>query len=65
MRTCPRCRSSMILDSEADDHGDTPVWKCLGCGRSIYADPERQAEDERLREHIQDTVGKPEPGAPT
>jgi hypothetical protein len=55
----------MILDSEADDHGDTPVWKCLGCGRSIYADPERQAEDERLREHIQDTVGKPEPGAPT
>jgi hypothetical protein len=55
----------MILDAEGNDDGDTPVWKCLGCGRSLYVDPERQAEDERLRQRIQDTVGKTERGAPT
>jgi transposase-like protein len=52
MHTCPRCRSSMIVDYDALDEGHTPVWKCLGCGRSIYLDRARQAEDERLQQRI-------------
>jgi hypothetical protein len=40
----------MILDYEAD--GDTPIWTCLGCSRSIYVDRDHQAEDERLMQHI-------------
>jgi hypothetical protein len=55
----------MILDAETNDDGNTPVWTCLGCGRSLYLDPARQAEEEQLRQRIQDTVGKHEPEAPT
>jgi hypothetical protein len=42
----------MIVDAEAADDGSTPVWKCLGCGRSVYLDRARQAEDEQLQEKI-------------
>jgi hypothetical protein len=63
MRTCPRCRSSVVLDAEASDDGDGPVRTCLGCGWSLYVDPERQAEDERLRQRFQNSVSKPESGA--
>ena len=46
----------MIVDYDAHDEGDTPVWKCLGCGRSVYLDTVRQAEDERIRRQIQRTM---------
>jgi hypothetical protein len=42
----------MIVDYDDSQDGYTPVWKCLGCGRSLYVDPARQAEDNRLREGI-------------
>ena len=52
MRTCPRCHASMIVDYTAPEDGYTPVWKCLGCGRSLLLDGERQAEDDRNRRRI-------------
>ena len=52
MRKCPRCHSSMLLDFGGADGEWERAWKCLGCGREILDDPERQTEDDRLRERI-------------
>jgi hypothetical protein len=52
MRTCSRCRSSMIVDYGAPDDGGAPVWKCLGCGRSVHLDHALQAEEEWLQEWV-------------
>jgi hypothetical protein len=35
----------MIIDVAPD--GWERIWKCIGCGREIFADAARQAETER------------------
>jgi hypothetical protein len=42
----------MIVDYEAPDDGGAPVWKCLGCGWSVYLDRALQAEEEWLQERV-------------
>jgi transposase-like protein len=49
---CPRCHSSMLLDYSDTVDGYQPTWKCLGCGRELFMDAERQAQDEQLLEGI-------------
>jgi hypothetical protein len=46
----------MIVDFDAGDAGYSPVWKCLGCGRSLFVDAARQAEDEWLQQKIMRTL---------
>lgn len=53
MKRCPRCRSSMILDYVVEADSVERTWKCLGCGREVLENPERQAEDDRLRARMQ------------
>jgi hypothetical protein len=48
----------MIVDYDDSQDGYTPVWKCLGCGRSLYVDPARLAEDNRLRAGIVRALGQ-------
>lgn len=55
MIRCPRCHSSMLLDYESTLNGWQRTWKCLGCGREILQDSEKQAEDDRLKELITTT----------
>lgn len=52
MKKCPRCGSSMLLDHSGTLDGYDRVWKCMGCGRELYADRARQEADERLVEEI-------------
>jgi hypothetical protein len=59
MRRCQRCRSTML-----PDYGDTmdpyrQVWKCMGCGREMFLDPERQDEEDRQLDGVRaEIVGK-------
>lgn len=59
MQNCPRCHSSMILDTQDAMEGWRPMWKCLGCGREVLQDDAAQAEDDRLFAHIQETYRLP------
>ncbi|HZU14748.1 MAG TPA: hypothetical protein VFB58_18070 [Chloroflexota bacterium] len=52
MKKCPRCHTSMLLEFGSNSEGYARAWKCLGCGREVLADPERQAEDDRLKDMI-------------
>lgn len=42
----------MLLDFESTLNGWQRTWKCLGCGREVLQDREKQAEDDRMRELI-------------
>jgi hypothetical protein len=38
-----------MLIGYSDAHeGYARMWKCIGCGREVLCDAERQREDERL-----------------
>lgn len=52
MKRCPRCHSSMLLDHSYTADGNDRVWKCMGCGREMYADPQRQKADDDLVQEI-------------
>ncbi|HEX6510480.1 MAG TPA: hypothetical protein VF221_22860 [Chloroflexota bacterium] len=52
MKRCPHCHASMLLESSGVWSDPDMVWRCLGCGREIYHDAERQAEDEQLQQII-------------
>lgn len=43
----------MILDYVVEADSVERTWKCLGCGREVLENPERQAEDDRLRARMQ------------
>jgi hypothetical protein len=42
----------MFLDYGDTREGRERMWKCLGCGREVFVDAAKQAEDERVRELI-------------
>jgi transposase-like protein len=58
---CPRCHSCMLLDYTDTVEGLQRTWKCMGCGREIFADQARQTEDDRLLAQIREagTAGGP------
>lgn len=47
MRRCQRCRSTMLLDYGDSVEVRQRIWKCMGCGREMFLDPERQDEEDR------------------
>ena len=56
---CPRCHSSMLIDSADVYERWELIWKCLGCGREFPVDPLKRAEEERLLHQVRqgDPVG--------
>jgi hypothetical protein len=54
----------MLVDYVALDEGYTPVWTCLGCGRSVSLDDARRAEDERIMQQIMRTLREHPPSEP-
>jgi transposase-like protein len=52
MPKCPRCHSSMLIDYDASIDGWQRTWKCLGCGREVFENAVKQAEDERLTQMV-------------
>ena len=42
----------MLLDHSYTADGNDRVWKCMGCGREMYADPQRQKADDDLVQEI-------------
>lgn len=57
MRKCPKCHSSMLMDFGDAQEGWQRMWKCLGCGREVLADPVRRVEDEKLKQRIWSAEG--------
>jgi hypothetical protein len=46
----------MILDFSDIAEAYERTWKCLGCGREVFENAERQAEDEQLLERIRNAA---------
>ena len=42
----------MLLDFGGIDGAWQQAWKCLGCGRELLVDVERQAEDDLAKEGV-------------
>jgi hypothetical protein len=42
----------MLLDFGGIDGDWQQTWKCLACGREIYIDARRQAEDDLIKERV-------------
>lgn len=52
MKKCPRCRSSMVSDTESTPGSERRIWKCIGCGREILQDAIEQDEEDRLQDQV-------------
>ena len=47
----------MLMDFGDAQEGWQRMWKCLGCGREVLADPVRRVEDEKLKQRIWSAEG--------
>ena len=52
MRSCPRCRSSMLLDYLDVREGGEKAWRCLACGHELLADTGREGEERMDRDRV-------------
>lgn len=58
MTRCPRCHSSMLLDYSDTVEGFRRMFRCIGCGREILADPQERALEARLLDQVRATTAE-------